>query len=143
MRRLTSAAALLTILLTVNPAPCRTSRKAAAFEIDRPTIIAFFPSDTKSQSKNSDADDSLSDFQLYAASARQPLQNAGVELEEVYAREFQIALDGKTTNFRPPKAEPGYYFAMPGRKPRIEYGVMNDSDILRVAREYFGNAVKQ
>jgi hypothetical protein len=32
---------------------------------------------------------------------------------------------------------------MPGKKPRIEYGVMNDQDIVRTAAEYFGRAMKQ
>jgi hypothetical protein len=126
----------------VTPAPCKSSQKAAPFEIDRPTVIAFFPSDSKADGKNDDANDSLSDFQLYAASARQPLQNAGVDLQVTYARAFQVAIDAKVTTFRPPKAEPGYYFAMPGKKPRIEYGVMNDSDVLRIAREYFDGAMK-
>jgi hypothetical protein len=142
MRRLTSAVAWLTILLVVNPAPCRTSRKPAPLDIDRPTVIAFYPSDAKVNGKDDDADSSLSDFQLYTASAQQHLQNTNVHVETVFTRSFQILLDSKVITFHSPKAEPGYYFAMPGKKPRIEYGVMNDSDIVRVAQEYFGTTMK-
>jgi hypothetical protein len=30
----------------------------------------------------------------------------------------------------------------PGKKPRVEYGVMADADLLQVANEYFGLAPK-
>ena len=142
MRRLICSAVWLAIVLTVTPAPCKSSQKVAAFEIDRPTVIAFFPHDAKADGKNDDTNESLSYFQLYAASAQRRLQNAAVDLQVIYARSFQIVLDAKVTTFRPPKAEPGYYFAMPGHKPRIEYGVMTDTDIVRIAREYFGSAMK-
>jgi hypothetical protein len=42
------------------------------------------------------------------------------------------------TAFRPLKGNVGYHFVVPGRKPRIEYGVMTDADLLQVANEYFG-----
>jgi len=141
MQRLSSAVILFTILLAVTPAPCKTSHKPAPFEIDRPTVIAFFPSEAKTEGKETDANDSLSDFQLYAASARQHL-SGNIAFQVVYTRSFQVALDGRLITFRPPRAEPGYYFAMPGKKPRVEYGVMSDEDIERIAQEYFGNAMK-
>ncbi len=31
---------------------------------------------------------------------------------------------------------------MPGKKPRIEYGVMTDADLLQVANDYFGTSAK-
>jgi hypothetical protein len=143
MRRLGSSIALLAIFLTASLAPCKSSRKNdSTFEIDRPTVIAFFPSNEKANSKTDDKSESLSDFQLYTASVRQPLEQAGADLEVVYSRSFQTVLDGKMTTFRPARAEPGYYFATPGKRPRIEYGVMSDKDILRVAHEYFGSAMK-
>jgi hypothetical protein len=142
MRRLGSSIALLAIFLTATLALCKSSKKSGAFEIDRPTVIAFFPTVSKTDRKNSDADEALSDFQLYTASARGRPEQAGVDLEVVYSRSFQIVLDAKTTSFKPKKAEPGYYFAGPGKRPRIEYGVMSDADILRVAHEYFGSAMK-
>jgi hypothetical protein len=143
MRRLLSAAALVAIFMVVVPAPCKAPKRASsAIEIVRPTVIAFFPSDPNAV-KNDDANDSLFDFQLYTASARQRLAAENVEFQVVYTRSFQVVQDGRLTNFRPPRAEAGYYFAMPGKKPRVEYGVMSDKDIERVAGEYFGGAVKR
>jgi hypothetical protein len=142
MRKVTPAVALLAILMMAGIASGRSSRKSSAMEIDGPTVIAFYPEVSKTDRKNSDADESLSEFQLYAASARQRLESEGVNMQEVFTRSFEVVLDGRATTFRPSKATPGYYFATPGRKPRIEYGVMSDTDILRVAKEYFGAAMK-
>lgn len=142
MRRLTSLLVWLSIVLAVSLAPCKSADKTPVFEINRPTVIAFFPYNAKPDRKDSDTNEALSDFQLYAASAREPLQSRGIDLEKVYTREFRIVLDGRTTTFRPPKAEVGYYFAEPGKKPRIEYGVMTDTDLLQVAKEYFGLVAK-
>lgn len=142
MRRLRSSIALLTIFLAVNLAPGKSSEKTPHFEISQPTVIAFFPSNAKANSKTDDMSESLSDFQLYAESARQQFQKVGVDLEVVYARSFRVVADSKAVTFHPAKAEPGYYFAAPNKKPRIEYGVMTDAEILRVAQEYFGLVVK-
>ena len=128
--------------MTVNLAPGKASRKPAPFAIGGPTVIAFFPSEAKVEGKETDFNDSLSDFQLYTASAQRKLENANVEFQVVYTRSFQVALDGKLITFSPPRAEPGYYFVMPGKKPRIEYGVMPDTDIVQIAHEYFVNAMK-
>jgi hypothetical protein len=46
------------------------------------------------------------------------------------------------TTFKPTKVDVGYYLVAPGRKPRVEYGVMTDADLLQVADEYFGTAKK-
>jgi hypothetical protein len=143
MRRLTPpSVALLTILLAATFAVCKSSKRSAAIEIDGPTVIAFFPTVSKTDRKHSDEDEALSDFQLYTASARQSLQQAGVGLEVVYSRSFEVVLDSESTTFKPAKGAPGYYFAMPGKKPRIDYGVMTDADLLRIAKEYFGIAMK-
>jgi hypothetical protein len=143
MRRLTTFAALLAVLLAVAPAFAKTSHTDSAIAIVRPTVIAFYPSEAKVAGKDDDANSSLSDFQLYTASAEQRLQTTNVAVETVFTRSFEVVQDGKTLTFRPARAAPGYYFAMPGKKPRIEYGVMTDADILRTAQEYFGNAMKQ
>ena len=45
---------------------------------------------------------------------------------------------GSARAFRPGKSGIGYYFIRPGAKPRIEYDVMSDVDILDVAAQYFG-----
>lgn len=141
-RRFLSAAALFSILLAVTPAPCKTSH-SGAFQIAGPTVIAFFPSSGKNVGKDADTNDALSDFQLYTASAQQLLRGENIAFQVVYARSFEVVLDGSLVKFRPPKSAPGYYFAMPGKRPRVEYGVMSDKDIERVAQEYFGRAMKQ
>ncbi|HEX5236449.1 MAG TPA: hypothetical protein VFW25_14100 [Silvibacterium sp.] len=141
MRPILSAAALLSILLAVTPAPCKASH-STAYEIGGPTVIAFFPSAGKN-ADNADTNEALSDFQLYTASAQQLLRAEKVEFQTVYTRSFEVVQDGRLVKFRPPKSAPGYYFAMPGRKPRVEYGVMSDKDIERIAQEYFGGAMKQ
>ena len=141
MRRIVSVGALLSIWLAVVPAPCKVSHSAEAFEVSGPTVIAFFPAAGKSG--NADTNESLSDFQLYTASAQQLLRGEKVAFQVVYTRSFELVQDGRLVKFRPPKAAPGYYFAMPGRRPRVEYGVMSDKDVERVAQEYFGGAMKQ
>lgn len=141
MRRVASAVALLTILLAATFALGKSAKKSDAFEISGPTVIAFYP--TSTDLKKDDANSGLFDFQLYTTSARRTLQQSGVDFEVVNTRSFNVVLDGKATTFKPAKAAPGCYFAMPGKKPRIEYGVMNDQDIVRTANEYFGRAMKQ
>jgi hypothetical protein len=140
MRRSTSLLVLLPVVLTFHLVFSQSAGKPQVFEIDHPTVIAFFPSTAKSTKKDSD---SLADFQLYTASARQPLESGGVDLQVVYTREFRVIVNGTATTFKPSKAEPGYYYVAPGRKPRIEFGVMNDTDMVRVAHEYFGPAMKE
>jgi len=34
------------------------------------------------------------------------------------------------------------YLIVPGKKPRIEYGLITDIDLLQVANEHFGTAAK-
>lgn len=140
MRRLNSAIALLTILLTGTVASGKSSKKPDGIEISGPTVIAFYP--TNSDLKKNDENSALFDFQLYATSARRTLEQSGVDFEVVNTRSFNVVLDGRRTTFKPAKASPGCYFAMPGKKPRVEYGVMNDQDIVRTAHEYFGRALK-
>ena len=141
MRRVNTAVALLTMLLAASFALGKSVRKSDAFEISGPTVIAFYP--TSSDLKKDDSNSGLFDFQLYTTNARRTLQQSGVDFEVVNTRSFHVVLDGKPATFKPAKAAPGCYFAMPGKKPRIEYGVMNDTDIVRTAQEYFGRAMKQ
>jgi hypothetical protein len=61
----------------------------------------------------------------------------GVTFQVLYARSFRIRSGTGTTTFRP-KADVGYYLVEPGKKPQIEYGVLTDSDLLLIARRYFG-----
>jgi hypothetical protein len=104
-----------------------------------PTVVAFFePVPQAKLEKDPDANESLADFQLYARNARAPLSRAGIEFHELYTHSFRLRIGNKLTTFRPIKADVGYYLVAPGKKPRIEYGVMTDSDLLQVANTYFG-----
>lgn len=106
-----------------------------AIEIQRATIIAFCPPTT--QLGGTDASEALSDFQFYAERIKLPLNKAGIGFQVVRAPSFRIRIGSEITVFRP-KTEVGYYLIAPGKKPLIEYGVMTDSDLLLVAKQYFG-----
>jgi hypothetical protein len=109
-----------------------------------PTIVAFFPPVTKTElQKDPDANEALADFQVYANSVREPLKKSGIEFHEIYAHSFQVHRGNTVTTFRPSKAQVGYYFVVPGKKPRIEYGVMTDVGLLEIAHEYFGTPAQK
>ena len=119
------------------------SPKQPAFMIRQPTILAFFPPVTsKELDQDPDTNEVLSDFQLYANQVRGPLSKLGVDFRQVYARSFRVTNAGRTTTFHPASTRVGYYFVAPGRKPRIEYGVETDLDVLEVAKNYFGVTAK-
>jgi hypothetical protein len=109
------------------------------FRVNGPTVVAFFPAVTQ---KQVDADaglgEALGDFQFHLRSARGRLEVSGVRVHECYGTRFQVQVAGSTITFRPGKAGIGYYFIRPGSKPRVEYDVMGDADILAVAAKYFG-----
>lgn len=108
--------------------------------VNRPLIIAFFAPMPSLSAE--DENEVLSDFQLYARQVREPLKQRGIEFQELYVDSFTI-VNGKTvTSFKPAKTQVGYYLIAPGRKPRIEYGVTTDVDLLQIADEYFGKHAK-
>jgi len=106
-----------------------------------PTIIAFFSPVTQAELDHNTggANEALSDFQFYAAQVREPFSKSAIAFHEIYARSFRVTLGSHTIIFRPEKVEVGYYLVAPGKEPRVEYGVMTDTDLLGVAREYFGS----
>lgn len=114
------------------------SEMAPLVVIAAPTIIAFFPVTKTELKKSPDSNEGLSDFQLFASQVRGPLKEAGIEFQEVYGEAFRVRIGQNITAFRPAKENAGYYLITPGKKPRVEYGVMTDTDLLRVAKEYFG-----
>lgn len=107
-----------------------------------PTIVAFFPVTKTELQKDADTSEALADFQFYAKQVREPLKKTGIEFKEVYAQFFRVRIGQEATVFRPAKGNVGYYLIVPGKKPRIEYGVMTNTDLLQVANEYFGTAAK-
>src|SRR4051812_37099314 len=104
-----------------------------------PTVVAFFPPVTKAElEKDPDTNEALADFQTYAARVREPFKKSGIELHEVYTHSFQLRMGNTVTRFHPTKEQIGYYFVAPGKKPRIEYGVLTHVDLLDIAHEDFG-----
>jgi len=97
-------------------------------------VIAFF--DTQG-GRGFDTEVVLDDFQFYAAQVREKLKKAGVSFEQVYSRDFRVEVGKKRRTFRAVKMV-GYFFAAPGKKPLIEYGVMTDADLMQLVRDHFG-----
>ena len=137
MKRLTSAIIWVALcFVTVAPSA---AEKQPVIVVRGPTVVAFFePVPNAQLGKNPDASEALADFQFYARNVREPFRKAGIEFHEVYAHSFRLREGKRLTTFRPGKADVGYYLIAPGKKPRIEYGVMTDADLMQLAQEYFG-----
>jgi hypothetical protein len=148
MRRLAIAVACIALcaLWCISGGPgtlVATAEEQPLVVVRGPTVVAFFKPVTDAEmEKDADTNETLADFQLYASRVREPLGKAGIEFQELYARAFRVRDGGETTTFRPAKVYVGYYFVAPGRKPRIEYGVMTDDGLLQAAHEYFGSSAK-
>lgn len=108
--------------------------------VEKPTIVAFFPNASRIGSQDADGNEALSDFEFYAERLREPLKDLGIGFSKQYGRSFRIRSSGHSTLFTPKKFMPGYYLIAPGRKPHIEYGVMTDTDLLSIAKQYFGKS---
>lgn len=118
-----------------------TAGKHPLIVIRRQTVVAFFAPMTQAELKNqADSDEALADFQFYAARLRKPLNDSGIDFEEVYASSFSVQRGNRTRTFRPGKVKVGYYFVAPDKEPHVEYGVMTDTDVLQFAQNYFGRA---
>ena len=132
----------LVVLLVLN-CIVATAEQPPLVVVRGPTIVAFFePVTAEELEKDPDTNEALSDFQFYAGQVREPLRKMGVEFQELYARSFRLRIGKKVTTFRPGEITVGYYFVKPGKKPRIEYGVNTSTDLIEIAREYFGVATK-
>ena len=106
---------------------------------DGPTVVAFFPNASKIGPNDVGGNEALSDFKHYAERVKKPLVQLGIQFTEEYGRSFRIRSGSKgAALFTRETGTPGYYFFAYGKKPRIEYGVKTDSDLLAVARQYFG-----
>ena len=116
--------------------------QSPVIQIQRGTVIAFFTPALKSTNEGADLNEGLGDFQFYAERTKEPLNELNIDFKEQYARSFRIHISGTDVVFRPKSDAVGYYLIAPGKKPRIEYGVMTDSDLLAVAKRYFGLSVK-
>ena len=105
---------------------------------DGPTVVAFFPNASKIGSDDADGNEALSDFKHYASRVKKPFIQLGIRFTEEYGRSFRIRSGSESALFTRETGTPGYYFFAHGKRPRIEYGVRTDSDLLAVARQYFG-----
>ena len=124
-------------------APAAPADKQPIIFVHGPTVVAFFGRVTQGHvDSDPDTNEALADFQFYAASVREPLKKVGVEFHELYAHSFRLRVGNTLTTFRPGKVTVGYYLLAPGKKPRIDYGVMTDADLLKLANEYFGISSK-
>jgi hypothetical protein len=127
--RIVAAAWLLLSVLAAQSSP--------TYNIERPTILAFFTPVSQSEPKEAGADEALADFQFYGHQALKPLAKMDVDYKESHVSGFVVKVGEATTTFRPTKGV-GYYLVAPGKKPHVEYGVMTDSDLLQAAHNYFG-----
>jgi hypothetical protein len=105
---------------------------------DGPTVVAFFPNASQIGPEDADGNEALSDFKYSAKHVKEPLVRLGIQFTEEYGRSFRISSEGKSALFTRETGTPGYYFFVHGKRPRSEYGVRSDSDLLAVARQYFG-----
>ena len=138
------AVGVLGICVLAGPfAPATANHKQRTIVVSDKTIIAFFPAVTKAElDKDPDTNEALSDFQYYAGAVRERLKKERILFHELYTYSFRLRVGKTLSTFRPAKIQVGYYFVAPGKKPRIEYGVMTDVDLLNVAHEYFGTPFK-
>jgi hypothetical protein len=139
MKRLMFAFACVVVCVFAGRiAPVAAAEKQPLIIVRGPTVVAFAPITEVELEKDPDANEALADFQFYAKRVREPLRQAGIEFHELYTHSFRLRVGKTLATFRPVKADIGYYIVVPGKKPRIEYGVMTDNDLLGVAKEYFG-----
>lgn len=139
MKRLMCTIACVALCACTCPVAAAAAEKQPVVVVRGPTVVAFFEPVTQAKlEKDPDTNEVLADFQLYATNAREPLRKAGIEFHELYAHSFRLRVGNRLKTFRPGKVNVGYYLMAPGRKPRIQYGVMTDADLVQLASEYFG-----
>ena len=112
--------------------------KVPLVDVRQATVVAFWATTSEPAGADPDSNESRSDFRLYTGLVRQPLAQSGIRLQVLYADQFRVRLGVKTTTFKP-KVYVGYYLIEPGKEPNVEYGVMTDTDLLLVAKRYFGS----
>jgi len=127
--------------LCIFPSSAMPGKSRPVIVVEGPTIVAFFAPSTRSRN-SADENEALSDFQFHAKNVRGPLKNAGIAFHELYTHSFRLRDGKRLITFGPGKKDVGYYLIAPGKKPRIEYGVITDSDLIQVANEYFGLPIR-
>lgn len=131
-------AAFGTVIALFAGLPCVRAQEGTTVDVKGPTVIAFFEHVTDEElERDPDTNEALSDFQLYVAQAREPMRRAGITFKVLSARSFHVRIGKQSATFRSAETGVGYYLVAPGRKPRVEYGVMTDTGLMQVAKEYF------
>ena len=132
-----ASSALLLVMAFGSAAP-QTAAEIPTYAITGPTVIAFFAPVTDAElEKNPDTNEALSDFQLYASQVAPRMKRAGIHFEVASAVRFRLKNAGVTHTFTPAKTFVGYYLVAPGKKPRVEYGVLDDLSLMEIAKQYF------
>ncbi len=143
MNRLTcSFGVALVCVLSLQVSLVVAAEKQPVVVVVGPTVVAFFLVTKTELQQDADTNEALADFQFYAKEVREPLKKKGIKLQEVYAQSFKVRIGQEATVFRPAKGNVGYYLIVPGKNPRIEYGIMTSTDLLQVANDYFGTSSK-
>ncbi|HKO13163.1 MAG TPA: hypothetical protein VJV22_14405 [Acidobacteriaceae bacterium] len=102
-----------------------------------PTVVAcFVPVTDADMEKYPNLNESLSDFQLYTAQARQPLQQRGIAFRVLSAHRFRMQVRGKVVNYL--VGGVAYYFVAPDKRVHVHTGVMTDTELVEAADRYFG-----
>lgn len=119
------------------------AKQPETFKVTGPTIIAFFPRVSQAEiNREGGVIEASDDFQFYLSTVKQPLKAAQISLRESYSHAFQVFVDGRLSTFKVGKEGVGYYLVAPGKRPRIEKGVMTDVDLLEIASKYFGKPIR-
>jgi hypothetical protein len=134
---------LLFVAVLAGPVKAQNAAKPVpVFTVHGPTVVAFFtPVTEKELESDPDTNEALSDFQFYNGAVRGPFQEAGIEFRETDALSFKVRIGKRVQTFPSAKIGVGYYLVAPGKKPHIVSGVMTDTDLLDLARKYFGRTI--
>ena len=105
--------------------------------IDSATLIDFSAYISEEDlKKDPAAKQAYTDFDKYRTAMVPALRKLGIVVLGFGSSTFHVQRGAQHTTFKGEKPI-GYYFAAPGREPRIVYGVHTDAEILAIAREYF------
>ncbi len=105
-----------------------------AFKISSPTVIAFF--EYEGCRNRPYCEDALDDFQFYLRRIHERFDESAIRIHECYRQPFEIEVRGQKRKFTDTSV--GYYLISPGKEPRVELGVVTDTDLVRLMTEYFG-----
>jgi hypothetical protein len=118
------------------------AKPVPVFEIKGPTIVAFFSPLTEGELESDPGtSEVLSDFKFSNSQVNGPLQKAGIEFRQTRALSFKVRNGKKVRTIQTGKTGLGYYFIAPGKRPHLAGGVMTHTDLLELARKYFGKPI--